>query len=398
MTDTAEPASAPQAAAAELREAPRTTVPAALSDRLPRAWMFPLLAFAATSVLIVAAWNVTNAVHGYRPWENYFFYKDSGWYALIARFGYPPASLTAPTTHSAKETAFFPLFPATIRLAMYVTGNVVTAGLTVQILAGAASAVAVWALASHIYGHRIADRAVLLYCAFPGAFVLGVMYSESLAVLLAAACLLMLLQRRWVLAGLLALLAGAEHSTLIVLTPVLAAAAAHAIWTRREWRSLIAPVLAPLGLLAYFTYLWYRYHDFFFWFRVEKFGWKIYTDFGAHTLSVLTWTYPLAHKLPWLFGMVVATFWIALISIGLLVATRAPWPVTLYSALLLLSLSISTQEVMPRYTLPIVGMFLGYAAKLPKWAFWVTLVVSASVMVFLVGYYPTHRHIPHFNP
>src|SRR5262252_2998382 len=198
MTDTAQPASAPQVAApAEQLEVPRTTVRAALSDRLPRAWMFPLLVFAATSVLIVTAWNVANAVYGYRPWESYFFYKDSGWYGLIARFGYPPASLTAPATHSAKEAAYFPLFPMMIRLAMYVTGNVVTAGLIVQILAGAASAVAVWALAGHVYGHRVGDRTVLLYCAFPGAFVLGVMYSESLAVLLAAACLLMLLHRRW---------------------------------------------------------------------------------------------------------------------------------------------------------------------------------------------------------
>src|SRR5215468_1936337 len=262
MTDTAEPAPAPQPAPAELLEVPRTTARAALSDRLPRAWMFPLLTFAATSVLIVTAWNVTNAVSGYRPWESYFFYKDSGWYGLIARFGYPPASLTAPTTHNAKEVAFFPLFPAVIRLAMSVTGNVVTAGLIVQILAGAGSAVAVWALASHIYGHRVADRAVLLYCAFPGAFALGVLYSESLAVLLAAACLLMVLQRRWVLAGLLALLAGAEHSTLIVLTPVLAAVAVHAIWTRRDWRSLIAPVLAPLGVLAFVASVAPMFHDY----------------------------------------------------------------------------------------------------------------------------------------
>src|SRR5215472_16128410 len=208
MTDTAEPAPAPQPAPAELLEVPRTTARAALSDRLPRAWMFPLLTFAATSVLIVTAWNVTNAVSGYRPWESYFFYKDSGWYGLIARFGYPPASLTAPATHSAKETAFFPLFPAMIRLAMYVTGNVVTAGLIVQILTGAASAVAVWALASHVYGHRVADRVVLLYLAFPGAFVLGMMYSDALGVLLAASCLHAVLHRKWLLAGLLALLAG----------------------------------------------------------------------------------------------------------------------------------------------------------------------------------------------
>src|SRR5262249_59023012 len=124
---------------------------------------------------------------------------------------------------------------------------------------------------------------------------------------------------RWGLAGLLALLRGAAPPPLFPPPRAPAAPPPPAICPRRDWRSLIAPVLAPLGMVAYFSYLWYRYHDFFFWFRVEKFGWKIYTDFGAHTLSVLTWTYPVAHKLPWLYGMVVATFWIALISIGLLV-------------------------------------------------------------------------------
>jgi hypothetical protein len=372
---------------------------AALSDRLPRAWMFPLLAFAGAWALIFAAWNVASAIYGSMSWERYFWYDDSGFYGALARYGYGSASPGVPH-HDPGRAAFFPLYPAMVRLGMFLTPNVVVAGLIVQILIGAASAVAVWSLASHVYGHRVADRAVLLYCAFPGAFVLGMMYSDALAILLAATCLHAVLHRKWLLAGLLALLAGATHSTMIVLTPVLAAVAVHAIWTRRDWRSLLAPALAPLGALGFFAYAAPMFHDYLFYFHLERSRWHVHIDFGARELAVLTWTFPPAHKYPWQFGLLAATFWIALIGIALLIAAKAPWPVTLYTALVFISCAISTPSgVLPRYALTMFGIFLGYAAKLPRWLFWPALAVCAGVMALLAGYYPTHlRALPHWPP
>ena len=371
-------------------EAPPPAERTALSDRLPRAWMFPLLAFAAAWVLILAAWNIAGAIYGPMSWERYFSYKDSLAYSDLARFGYGFANPAVPHSDPARA-AFFPLYPALIRLGMFLTGNGIVAGLIVQILAGAASAVAVWALASDVYGHRVADRAVLLYCAFPGAFVLGAMYSEALGVLLAATCLLAVLHRKWLLAGLLAMLGSAEHSTLIFLTPVLGLAAVQAIWSRREWRSLLAPALAPLGMLGFFAYVAPMFHDYLFWFHLERRGWKVHIDFGAHELSVLTWTAPAAHQHPLKSALLVASFWIALIGIALLIVARAPWPITLYTVLVLLSCAISYPSgVLPRYALSMVGIFLGYGAKLPKWVFWPALVISAGVMAFQAGYFPTH--------
>ena len=371
-------------------EAPPPAGRTALSDRLPRAWMFPLLAFAAAWVLILAAWNIAGAIYGSRSWWRYFYYDDSAYYGALARYWYGSASPGGPH-HDPGRAAFFPLYPALIRGALFLTHNVVVAGLIVQVLVGAGSAVAVWALASDVYGHRVADRAVLLYCASPGAFVLGAMYSEALGVLLAATCLLAVLHRKWLLAGLLAMLGSAEHSTLIVLTPVLGLAAVRAIWTRREWRSLLAPALAPLGTLAYVAYVAPIFHDYLFYFHIERRGWHVHVDYGVHELSVLTWTFPGAHKYPWQFGLLVAMFWIALIGIVLLLAARAPWPVTLYTALVFIFCAVSFPSgILPRYTLTMFGIFLGYAAKLPTWVFWPTLAVSAGVMAFQAGYFPTH--------
>ena len=371
-------------------EAPPPAERTALSDRLPRAWMFPLLAFAAAWVLILAAWNIAGAIYGPMSWENYFSYKDSLAYSDLARFGYGFANPAVPHSDPARA-AFFPLYPALIRLGMFLTGNGIVAGLIVQILAGAASAVAVWALASDVYGHRVADRAVLLYCASPGAFVLGAMYSEALGVLLAATCLLAVLHRKWLLAGLLAMLGSAEHSTLIVLTPVLGAVAVHAIWTRREWRSLLAPALAPLGMLGFFAYVAPMFHDPLFWFHLERRRWNVHIDFGAHELSVFTWTAPASHQHPLKSALLVAVFWIVLIGIVLLIAARAPWPITLFTALVFISCAISAPSgVLPRYAFTMFGIFLGYAAKLPTWVFWPALVISAGVMALLAGYFPTH--------
>jgi hypothetical protein len=187
---------------------------------------------------------------------------------------------------------------------------------------------------------------------------------------------------------------------MIVLTPVLAAAAAHAIWTRRDWRSLLAPALAPLGLLAFVAAVAPMFHDYLFLFRLERQGWNVHVDFGARELQVLTWTFPGVHKYPWQFALLAAVFWITLAGIVLLIAARAPWPVTAYTALVFISCAISYPSgLLPRYALTTIGIFLGYAATLPRWLYWPALAISAGIMALLAGYYPTHLHaLPHWPP
>src|SRR3981081_4260937 len=170
----------------------------ALSDRLPRAWLFPLLVFAATWVLIVATWYISDAIYGgSHPWTFHFLVKDADYYLGIAQHGYP-ARLPTPwrDTPVNARAAFFPLFPALIRLASYLTGgNYPVAGLIAQIAAGAASALGVGAVAARPRGHRVADRAFVLYCLFPGALTFSLLYSEPLAVAISAAAILAMLDR-----------------------------------------------------------------------------------------------------------------------------------------------------------------------------------------------------------
>lgn len=161
-----------------------TLGPPALSDRLPRAWLFPLLVFGATWLLILATWYSSDLIYGHsHAWTWHFLFKDANWFLTVAQHGYParlafltvarhgyPAGIRSGLAGESAAAAFFPVFPLMIRAASYVAGGSYAFGsLAVSILTGAASATGVWALAARVRGRRVADRAVVLYCFFPGA-------------------------------------------------------------------------------------------------------------------------------------------------------------------------------------------------------------------------------------
>jgi hypothetical protein len=361
-----------------------------LSDRLPRPWLFPLLVFAITWVLILAAWSVSDAIYGHsHPWAWHFIFKDAVYYLGIAQHGYP-RRLPFPWNGSpiAARAAFFPLFAVLIRLISYLTaGHYLIAGLMASVLAGAASALGVWALAARVRDRWVADRAVLLYCLFPGAMTFGLLYSEPLGVALGAAALLALLDRRWLLAGIIGALGTAERPTMIILVAVSGVAAVQAIWARREWRALLAPALTPLGILAFFGYLGHRYHDYGFWFKVEREGWHQHPDFGQRTLKIVLWDVPGTSKYTIFFVVLTVMFVAAVAGIGMMIAARLPLPVSLYGILLVLLL-VSSEGTKPRFVWSAFPLFIGAAAKLPRAIYWPVLAASAGLLVFLIGWWP----------
>ena len=325
----------------------------ALSDRLPFPWTFPLIVFVVTWLLILAAWYGSAAVYGQgHPWTYHFLFKDADYYLAIAEHGYP-ARLHFPWTGGpvASRTAFFPLFPLLIRLTSYlVGGHYVAAGLIVSVLGGAASAVGVWVLAARVRDRRVADRAVIL--------AIGT----------------------------------AERPTLLVLAVVAGVAALQAIWTDRAWRALLAPALTPLGMIAFFGYLGHRYHDYKFWFQVEKAGWDQHLDWGVHTLRIVVWADPRTAEYT-VFNLVLMLMFIAAVAgIGMTLAARLPLPVTLFGVLVVLASVLAYgQNTKPRFVWSAFTLFIGAAAKLPKAIYWPVVILSAAGLIFLVGWWPHHR-------
>ena len=351
----------------------------ALSDRLPRAWLFPLAVFAVVWLLIPLAWYGADAIsHESHPWTWHFIMMDANFYRGIAQYGY---------TGDPTKGAFFPVFPLLIRLVSYVTGgNYTIAELITSIACGAAASVGVWALADRVRGRDVADRAVLLFCAFPGAMTFALLYSEPLAVALGAAALLALLGRRWLLAGIIGAVATAERPDLIVLVVVSGVAAAQAIWARREWRALLAPALTPLGVLAFFCYLRYRYHSFGYWFSIERRDWHQHFDGGVQTFRVLLWLNPADNHRKLFVVMLIIMFIAACAGIGLMLAARLPLPLLLFGILTIaLVVTSSNGDTKPRFVWTAFPIFIGAAAKLPRAIYWPVLIVSAAGLFLLTG-------------
>jgi hypothetical protein len=364
------------------------------SDLLPRPWLFPLLAFAATWILILATWRVTNVIyHQSRSWRWYFWFKDSAYYGDIAKNWYAQR----PGFHSVpSRAAFFPVYPALIWLAGFLTnGNILIAGLIATTLSGAAATIGVWLLTARVSDRWVADRATLLFAAFPGAMTLGMMYSEPLGVALAAFSLLAAVNRRWLAAGVIAAVGTAEHPTLIALAGALGIVALREIWTRRDWRSLIAPVLAPLGMLNFFAYVGSKYHDYLFWPQLERKEWRRRFDWGVHELRLVTWDLPGLDKHAGYFAMVIALTVVLIVGIALMLAARVPLAVSAYTVLTFFSFVLSYGSgPTPRNAWTAIGIFIGFAAKLPRWLYWPALTLSAAALCILIGWWPHHLKAP----
>lgn len=378
------------------------------SDRLPRPWLFPLLVYAAVWGLILLSWHVANiAYHHDFGWEWYFWYKDSGWYGNIVRHWYAPE----PGVRGAPVAAtFFPLYPLTIKVVSFLAGgHLHVAGLIATVIEGAAACLVIWALADRIRDRWLADRTVLLFSVFPGAMTLGMMYSEPLGVALAAGSLLAALNRKWLLAGLIAGFATAEHPTLIVLPVALGISALRTVplrsWrsrpgviaasARREWRALLSPVLAALGVVGYFAWIARRYGDFFFWFKLERTHFHHHFDFGVHEFRILTWSLPDMVTNANYYVMAIALVVLAVVGIWLMLAARVPLLVSAYTVLVIFTLVTSQGSgPLPRYVWTAFGIFIGYAAKLPRWLFWLLFATFTAIFFFSVGWFPDH---PRFN-
>lgn len=102
---------------------------------------------------------------------------DANWYLEIAETGYHPGPMT---TETAKNWAFFPLFPLLLRGLGLFTTHLVTAGVILNNVLFFASLVLLYCLLP-FYGAsgRISERAVWLLAFFPTSYFFSALLSES---------------------------------------------------------------------------------------------------------------------------------------------------------------------------------------------------------------------------
>jgi len=200
---------------------------------------------------------------------------DSRWYLMVAEHGYVHAIPPGSGNPAQSDLGFFPLFPILIRLVHFASPfswNIT--GLVTSFLVGAGASIAVWWMVRDVYGSLGADRGTALIFFAPGAFVFSLVYSEGAILLFAALSILALGRQRWIWAGLAAAAATATDPLGVVAVIPCVVACVGAIRTNREWKALFAPLLAPLGVVAFFGYLWVHTGSPFEYVRAQRAGWQ----------------------------------------------------------------------------------------------------------------------------
>lgn len=276
---------------------------------------------------------------------------DGKWYMEIVRNGYPREIPPDVTYHvDEARAAFFPLYPTIARWAdVALPGGDVAAALAVNIVLGLIAVTLIGVLARRLYGPAVGRMSVLLASLFPGSFVLSFAYSEALMLVLAAACLLMLVDREWVAAGFFAALATATRPNSVALIVACAVAAYLAIRERREYRSLIAVALAPLGFITFQLWLGRHTGETGAWFRVQREAWGEGASFGwtAVKNTVEAFTNPLTSPTDTITAL---SFAATILLVYLAWKVRLHWVPFAYSlAVVALMLAPATVTARPRF-------------------------------------------------
>lgn len=306
---------------------------------------------------------------------------DGGWYVLAAQHGWPHHVLSGVGGPAQDTLAFFPGFPTVIRVVHFLLPLSWTrAGEVGAFLTELAMVAGVWLLARDVWDEAVADRGIVAMCFFPGAFVLAMMYSEPLTIACGAFCLLALRHRQWVPAGVLAAAGGATRVVGVALVAVCVWEAARAIGRDREWRSLTAAVLSPLGIVGWFAYLWASTGDLTAWVDTEKRGWAQHTTVAAIPDLVRS----VLHTHPAQAGDVLAlvSTALAVVLLAVLIAGRAPAAFVVYSAavLLIAATSVNPAGIRFRFVWTAFPLVLLVGRWLKDAAFSVAVSFSSVVM------------------
>lgn len=327
---------------------------------------------------------------------------DGLWYLRITRIGYP-RSVPPGITYFQDEAraAFFPLFPTLARgLDAVLPGGDTFAALVLNVALGAGFVLAVGLLTRRLAGAVVAGRAMVLTALFPGSFVLSFAYSEAVMLLLAALTLLWLLDRRWVLAGLAAALAGLSRPNAVALVAACAVASFLAIRRRREWRSLAAPLLAPLGLVSFQLFLWQHTGEAGVWFRVQREAWDEGVSFGwtALTNTAQFFVDPFDSATDAITVLVMAA---TVALVWFLVKARLPAPMVTYTAVILaMMLMPATVTARPRFLYTAFPLLIATAMVWPRrseaaregWS--IALAVCGGGLVAVTALYGVYAAIP----
>jgi len=347
-----------------------------------------LLVYAGIRVVTVALVAVANLFT-----HNSLLYDldiwDGAWFLRAVHHGYP-AHLPMTNGHVvANPVAFFPLFPLLVR-GIDLTG--LPAGYSALVLSAATGATAVYGvgrLARRLGGDAAGLRAALLFAVFPGTFVFSLAYSEGIVITCVSIGLIALLDRRWWLAGLLGAVATAASPVALAFVVSCVWCAGRSVVKDRRLGPLVAPLLAPLGFLAYMAYLDRHSGTLNAWRLTERGGWKSYPSF-VYPFRIV-WAFLHNPVSPTLTGQILFFGTVAaVVGVVLMVREHQPMAVLLYGICALGSAAVSQPVgLRPRFLMlafPIViALGTRYDGRTHRWLVAVSAVLLLGFTALELG-------------
>ena len=153
----------------------------------------------------------------------------------------------------------------------------------------------------------------------------------------------------------------------------------HEVVTRRDWRALVAPLLAPLGFVAFMVYLYVHTGQLSAWRLTERGGWKSYPSLLYPFRIVGRFvTNPIS---PTMTGQILVVGTVAaVVGIVLMVRERQPVPVLLYGICAVGAAAISQPVgLRPRFLMlafpMVVALGTRYEGRVHRWLVGVSAVL-----------------------
>lgn len=322
--------------------------------------------------MVAQSWNLLEL---HNRWDAY-------WYLDIARNGY--------YLRGGKELAnvvFFPLYPMLIWAASQLTGgNLVLAGWIVSAFFFALAVIQLTRLTQEFHPDLEPTLPVLFLLAWPAAFFLNAVYSESLYLFLSLTVVRNALKGNFLAASLWASLATATRVAgiflcLLLLVEFIQAHGWRGVFSRKFWPL----TLAPLGLVAFVLYHGIVFNDFLLYLMIqENFG----RDFAFELKDFL------ARNNSALANTLLDLFFIAL---ALLLTFVVMWRFRLSYGLYMLSslgtaLASGTMLGISRYILVLFPIYLiaaGIRSQVGRgaWLFASTLLLALDIIRFVNHYW-----------
>ncbi len=324
---------------------------------------------------------------------NLLFHWDALWYAKIVAHGYDY------TPAAQSSVAFFPLLPMAIYALRAISGlGTALAGFLITNTCLFASVVLLRriVLLDFPSPSRVPERAVWFLLLCPMTFFHSAIYTESLFLMFSLGAILFARKRHWLASGICGIfLTATRANAVLILLPLLWEAFAHTneIKESSDNRAGISSsrwwvLLVPLGLVSYSVYLFSRFGDPLAFLHAQA---AFYRG-GANILDAIVTAgrYPIPYGA---FFIASAAAALGICVLGFIQRVRLSYQ--LYAvAMLVLCLSTSIWESLPRYLSAIFPFYIALGSIRSESCRSLLLSASAAIMVlcsllFVCGYFMT---------